>query len=689
VPAQSRPEDSVAAIRDALSCGQAGCDCRSADGNVHCPGHDDSDPSLSINVKDGKVLVRCFANCTQAAVIDALRRKGLWPAKSAPRPPAKRIAATYPYTDAEGELLYEVVRYAPKNFRIRRPDGNGDWIWNLGGVEPLPYNLPAVVAAIAAGETVYIVEGEKDAEAIKQAGGVATTNHGGSGKWTPAHARRLAGANAIVVQDKDDAGRKHARQVAASLKGIAASVRLAEAAEGKDAAEHLAAGYSLGALVEVGDPREQNLAALLDGVLAFICRYVVLSAAQAVTIALFVAHTYVIGAVECTLYIIVTSAEKRSGKTRLLEVLTLVVAGPWFTGRVTAAVLARVLNKAIQTLLLDESDAAFKGSQDYAETLRGVLNAGYRRGATNDVCLAPKWEPAKLSSFGPKVIAGIGKLPDTIADRGVRVELKRKTRSESVARFRIRTARPEGEAIAARLAEWAETAEPLLAQASPALPEELDDRAQDGWEPLLAIAEMAGGDWPERAWRAAIELMTGDSREDDSPGVRLLAGIQRAFGDIESISTPDLLEALHRDEDGNWEQLTPRGLAQRLKRFGVRPDKWREGEQTVRGYHRKDLLDPWQRWLSPYSEQAPQAPQAPQTPDSDSASVADVAVVADSGGMGATRLDAVPPGPPTAAHGHMARQALEVAVQHRLLTVDQAAAEAERLGFEADDGGCW
>jgi 5S rRNA maturation endonuclease (ribonuclease M5) len=160
--------------------------------------------------------------------------------------------ATYDYHDAAGEMVYQVVRYQPKTFRQRRPDGHGGWIWNVKGVTPVLYRLPEVLSAVAAGETVYVVEGEKDANNLARVGEVcATTSHGGAGKFGVDHASALAGANVVIVADRDEAGRKHAEQVASMLSLVGATWTVMEAAEGKDATDHLQAGHTVSELVPV------------------------------------------------------------------------------------------------------------------------------------------------------------------------------------------------------------------------------------------------------------------------------------------------------------------------------------------------------------------------------------------------------------------------------------------------------
>lgn len=286
--------------------------------------------------------------------------------------------------------------------------------------------------------------------------------------------------------------------------------RTEDAAARKAAAESARSGRLLALDVEG--------AALFDEVCAFIRRFVFLSDAEAGVAAVWVIHTYTFDAADCTPYLSVTSPEKRSGKTRLLEVLETLVANPWHTGRVTAAVLCRKIDAESPTLLLDESDAAFKSGEEYGEALRGILNTGHRRGGKTTCCLKQGAELTyeDFSTLSPKAIAGIGRLPDTVADRSIPFSLKRKVRSDKVERFRLRKVRTEAERLRERLEAWGVQNIEKLRDAHPALPEELSDREQDGAEPLLAIADLAGGEWPEAARRALVSLCCGARAVDES-----------------------------------------------------------------------------------------------------------------------------------------------------------------------------
>lgn len=194
-----------------------------------CPAHDDKSPSLSISDgENGKILVRCHAGCDQGAVIDALKRRNLWPEpeRALPKPAAakRQIVATYDYVDPEtGEIKLQVVRYEPKDFRQRRPDGDGGWSWSVPAAERILFNLPAVFAT---DKIVCVVEGEKDVIALAKIGIVATCNPGGAGKWQPNYTESLAGRDVIILPDNDEPGENHARIVAEALTGRASRIRV-------------------------------------------------------------------------------------------------------------------------------------------------------------------------------------------------------------------------------------------------------------------------------------------------------------------------------------------------------------------------------------------------------------------------------------------------------------------------------
>lgn len=278
----------------------AGCEPRkNGQGwTFRCPAHADRRPSGKLDVGgDGRALVKCHAGCELEALLDRIglaakdlfadstgrgsghvpdhprKRRGAARSEAVAHPPSRRIVAAYDYQDEGGELRFQVVRFEPKDFRQRRPDGRGGWTWNMADTRRVLYRLPAVLAAVERDDTVYVVEGEKDADcinALPDGHHVATTNPGGAGKWKAEYSESLRGARVVIVQDRDDPGRQHAAEVGAALRGIAASVRIVEAAEGKDASDHLAAGFGLHELVAVEAPEADDVdgqvtaAAILD-----------------------------------------------------------------------------------------------------------------------------------------------------------------------------------------------------------------------------------------------------------------------------------------------------------------------------------------------------------------------------------------------------------------------------------------
>jgi len=197
------------------------------------PSHDDRVNNLSVDIgDDGKLLVHCHAGCEAADVMAAvgLTMKDLFPAgdgrhKGNNKP--GRVVASYDYRDESGKLLFQSVRFEPKGFSQRQPDGKGGWKWNLQGVRRVLYRLTELLAADA-GETVFVVEGEKDCNLLATLGLVATTNPGGADKWRQEYNEMLRGRHVVIFPDNDGPGRKHAQTVARSLHGTAASVKVVE-----------------------------------------------------------------------------------------------------------------------------------------------------------------------------------------------------------------------------------------------------------------------------------------------------------------------------------------------------------------------------------------------------------------------------------------------------------------------------
>jgi 5S rRNA maturation endonuclease (ribonuclease M5) len=239
---------------------------------ARCPSHDDRTPSLSVALTPERWLLYCQAGCpTEQVVADAGLEMGDLFAENGNG--HREVIDTYDYTDERGELLFQVVRFAPKDFRQRRPDGVGGWEWRLGDTRRVLYRLPRVLEAVQRGERVYVAEGERDVHSLEKLGLTATCNAGGALKWRSEHSNALRGAEVVVIADRDDAGREHAKQVAESLQGVAADVEVVEPATGKDAADHLTAGRGLDDFVPLvisGEPKGRRAPAHLSGRFAHI-----------------------------------------------------------------------------------------------------------------------------------------------------------------------------------------------------------------------------------------------------------------------------------------------------------------------------------------------------------------------------------------------------------------------------------
>ncbi len=361
-----------------------------------------------------------------------------------------------------------------------------------------------------------------------------------------------------------------------------------------------------------------TLAEILHDVRAYVRRYVVLTDAQALAVTLWTAHTHAIGGADCTPYLHLTSATKRSGKTRLLEALEPLVPKPWLTGRTSVGALVRRIDRDEPTLLLDESDAALgrDADREYRETLRGLLNSGYRRSGRVTVCVGQgsKIEARDFRTFAAKAIAGIGELPGTVADRSIRIGLQRRRADERVARWRERDGHAEAAPIRAALATWAgERTIARLRAARPELPAALNDRLADVWEPLLAIADLAGDVWPTAARQAAVSL--AGVVEDTDLLVELLHDIAAILdGSCDgAIAGSVLLERLTATEDRPWREwrhgrpLSARGLARLLAPLGIYPDRHETAIGRVRGYRRDAFTDAMLRYLPSQVSNRPSA----------------------------------------------------------------------------------
>jgi Protein of unknown function (DUF3631) len=348
--------------------------------------------------------------------------------------------------------------------------------------------------------------------------------------------------------------------------------------------------------------------ALVNDVFAFIRRFVSLSPEQACVCAFWIIHTHAISAAEYTPYLNIYSALPRSGKTRLLEVLRMLVSKPWFTGRTTCSALTRTIELEHPTLLVDESDTAFNSERDYSEALRGILNTGFERDGVHSISVAigTSWKKKDFSTFCPKAIAGIGKLPPTISDRAIPIELERQAKNQSVERLKKRKVQPDCERIQKRISVWVKRNLKILKQAEPDLPQALNDRQQDVCEPLLAIADLTAGTWPASLRSSLLQLyLRSFTSQDEEPVIRLLKDMKHLFDSrkIDRIRTQDALAALNDDETAPWSEfvrgrpLSDAQLARLLKPVKIYPRTIRVRASTPKGYMKDDFKDAWDKYL--------------------------------------------------------------------------------------------
>ena len=383
--------------------------------------------------------------------------------------------------------------------------------------------------------------------------------------------------------------------------------------------------------------QEPEGARLLVDVEAFLSRFVAFPSEHArVATALWAAHAHAVHRSESTPRLAFLSPEPGSGKSRALEVLELLVPRPLHAVNATPAALFRAVSdeKGSPTILFDEIDTIFGPKAKDNEDVRGMLNAGHRRGATALRCVVRgrNVEVEEFPSFCAVALAGLGDMPDTIMTRSIVVRMRRRAPGERVEPFRHRVHAWDGEQIAQRLADWTERVGQDLEDAWPTMPEGVQDRAADVWEPLLALADAAGGDWPERARVAAVSLVTQAQDRPATLGIRLLEDCWTCFhtpSEDPSITlnyvvpdvlpTATLVDLLLRLDEAPWadmrnKQLDARTLARMLGKYDVKPKVVRVGDGTVRGYERAAFVDAWERYLPPRPEGRVTSETAKQQP---------------------------------------------------------------------------
>jgi hypothetical protein len=357
---------------------------------------------------------------------------------------------------------------------------------------------------------------------------------------------------------------------------------------------------------------ERSGAEVLDEVAAFIGRYVAFPSEHALTaVTLWAAHTHAANLFYVTPRLVLDSAEAGSGKTRVLELLNLLVRLPEMTISVSTAALFRLISMQPHTILFDEVDAIFnpKNGGNY-EDLRALLNAGYKKGATIARCVgdAKSMKVQRFSVFAPVALAGIaGGMPATILSRAVIVHMRRRSRNEHVEPFYEEDAAVEAAPIRQALADWVTGRAEAFAAARPRMPDGVVDRPAEVWKALLAIADEAGQRWPD-AGRDAVRYFVLATASAPTFGTRLLTDLRALFAGRDRMATAEILDALVNADDRPWgdlggKPLDARRLSKELGRYGVGPAAFNTGRGTAKGYttyptvDNLGLADAWDRYL--------------------------------------------------------------------------------------------
>jgi Protein of unknown function (DUF3631) len=351
-------------------------------------------------------------------------------------------------------------------------------------------------------------------------------------------------------------------------------------------------------------------AELLDDIDDYLARFVVYpSEHERRAHTLWIAHTWLMDCWESTPRIAFLSPEPGSGKSRALEVTEPLVPRPVHAVNTTSAYLFRKVSDpdGPPTILYDEIDTVFGPKARDNEDIRGMLNAGHRKGAVAGRCVVrgKNIETEELDAYCAVALAGLDDLPDTLMSRSIICRMRRRAPSEPVEPWRLRVNAPEAEKLHHRLAQWSRQVTDQVTDKWPEMPPSVTDRAADVWEPLIIIADQAGGHWPDTARVTAVTLATASRKGTLTLGVQLLSDIRSLFDTHKSVtlSTDSLLTDLREIEESPWsvinkgEAINSRGLASRLSKYGIEPKLHKVDGKGFRGYARAQFEDAWSRYV--------------------------------------------------------------------------------------------
>ena len=591
-----------------------------------CPAHDDKNPSLHIKDKNGNIYTDCYAGCDPEKVREAIgltwrdtvaKKVNFNGQNYAQQSIAKKSPVTiWPaYHAVTGKHVADKIRKDSKTGKMMywAQPNKKEALSGADGRDYALYNIKKVVNQAY----VIITEGEKATDHLYLNGfSAAGTVTGANSCPENIVFEPIKDKTIYLWPDNDEPGKRYMKIIGAALKAIGAKdirvINWVDAPPQGDAADIDPEGYvsTTQALLENAQPYQAsdvNLAELLDRIEMQIADFVIFQTPAANrTCALWVAHTYAFMAAQCTPYLLITSPSKQCGKSRLLDIMKLLVKTPFKCSGVTAAALLRMIDQKKPTVLIDETDSKFV-NDEYIAAIQGVLNSGYETGGVHYQCDGNNNELKEFETFSAKCLAGIGMkhIPDTVLDRCIVIELHRKLKNQEVKKLRKRTAQKDFEPIRNTLDDWASAAVIDLMEAEPKMPEGLEDRKEDIWEPLFAIADLAGGHWPDQARKDAVELSGSDQfDEDQSMSVKLLTDLRTIFTEQnrEFILTKEIILELENIEESPWatyrrntNPITARQLAGLLKPYGIFSHK----NKGNKGYKTLDFIDPFSRYLPP------------------------------------------------------------------------------------------
>jgi putative DNA primase/helicase len=351
-------------------------------------------------------------------------------------------------------------------------------------------------------------------------------------------------------------------------------------------------------------PEPVHPGTLLTDIETTIRRYIVCEPETATAAALWIAMTYLVDVVDVLPLAVITAPERGCGKSTMLDAIGRMVNKPFQSAGITASALFRTISEHQPTMLIDETDAFMKGD----EKLRGIINSGHRRRDAHYTISEQTRDGGfitrRFSTWGAKALSGIGKLADTLMDRAIILELRRKLPCEHVEQLRDRTDREGFETLKRKLARFANDYRETISVSEPYMPPSLSGRQADNWEPLLAIADCAGGAWADKARQTAIAMTSTDSVS--SIGETLLADIREVFEEKgkDRLSREELMRALLDDKEKPWAtynrgwEMTPNQFAQRLKGYGIKIKVIRFGHATQRGFEIGQFQEAFERYLA-------------------------------------------------------------------------------------------